>query len=87
MKVLKISIVAFVLITGMTGCKKSEIKPSNCTSNPTSTAVTNNDSESGMYYGREVVSDEENNDPGTTNIYGSGDDDRNGGDKTRKKTK
>lgn len=90
MKALKITIVALVLITGMASCKKSEVKPATCPSGNTSTAAStakSTDTDSQMYYGREALSEGDNEDPGITNIYGSGDDDRNGGDKTRKKTK
>lgn len=79
MKFLKIALIVLLPAIGIVGCKKSGTKPE-CTSNKSNKTE---NPEVGSRFGDLQDSDEGN--PAT--LVGSGDDDRNGGDKRPKKSR
>jgi hypothetical protein len=93
MKILKIFLILLVPAFGFVGCQKSNMKPS-CQGHETnapeaaSKASDDNGSNDNQPQSRNA-SPEENvdGDENTTDIIGSGDDDRDGGDKKKKLTK
>lgn len=80
MKILKILLIILVPALGIVGCKKSESHPDCATSNTKPAegkAAVEPTSDTQNYSARGVDEDDE--------IFGSGDDDRNGGDKKAKR--
>jgi hypothetical protein len=92
MKILRILLIILVPAMGIVGCRKSNTRPASqnggCQSHQNSTAnpPTDNSSNSNMAAGRGTATDDQL-DPtqSSTEIYGSGDDDRNGGEKRKKR--
>jgi hypothetical protein len=89
MKILKILLILLVPAIGIVGCRKSELKPKCDHDNRSSAPAANkpadsnvsNDANIGARGMAPTVGDDNNGSP----IIGSGDDDRDGGDKKHKK--
>jgi len=82
MKFLKILLILLVPALGIVGCHKSDTKPSSCSSssNKESEQKLTDNGQSAGRYGDMSEDDETGSDP----IVGSGEDDRDGGDKKKK---
>lgn len=102
MKILKIALILLLPAIGMVACKKSDTKPGGCNGKhetESNSAVSREsnavdqepavlDPSAGQSSNRTMntLSNTDDPSPGSTDIYGSGDDDRDGGDKSKKKT-
>jgi hypothetical protein len=102
MKILKIALILLLPAIGIVGCKKSDMKPGGCNGKhetESNSAVSREsnaadqepavlDPNAGQSSNRTMntLSNTGNSNSGSTEIYGSGDDDRDGGDKSKKKT-
>lgn len=82
MKILKVILILLVPAMGIVGCQKSAIEPKKCSEHPESGSYTAPES-TGLATDVSTVSGESGGP--STDIYGSGDDDRDGGDKKTKK--
>lgn len=82
MKILRILLIILVPAMGIVSCRKADVKPATHDSNCSSQTTTNSSSN---VAGREAIVDQEQPAGQPTDIYGSGDDDRNGGEKRKKK--
>lgn len=77
MKILKILLILLVPAIGLIGCKKSDVKPNECGTK----ASTENSQGSKLNTNTILVGDDTYQ---STDVVGSGDDDRDGGDKPKK---
>ncbi len=81
MKILKILFILLVPAMGIVGCKKSELKPAS----PATASATPADNDNANARVVDMTTmDEGKNGGNTTNIVGTSDDDRDGGDKKKK---
>ena len=87
MKILRILLIILIPAMGIVGCRKSYIQPASpggheCSSKSSATSSSNDN-----VAGREALDPIEEPELGgdATEIYGSGDDDRNGGEKRKKR--
>jgi hypothetical protein len=85
MKILKILFILLVPALGIVGCQKSDIKPDCPNHSESSSKTTNTDESAGSTVGARSANVSFEDEEGTS-VVGSGDDDRDGGDK-KKKTK
>lgn len=89
MKILKALLVILIPAFALVSCEKSQIKPS-CSHEATTPATDNSASDAGKTQtgskGNKGITTEDagNDGNGSTSIVGSGDDDRDGGDKKKK---
>jgi len=85
MKILRIILILLIPAFGFVGCQKSDIKPS-CQHEDKSSKESDDNSQNNV--GSRTVNStgdfESGDDEGSTDIIGSGDDDRDGGDKKKK---
>jgi len=79
MKILKISLILLIPAMGIVGCKKSNMAPNDCA---TKSSATSTDSQSSRL--NPNVTPTGDDDYQSTDVVGSGDDDRDGGDKPKR---
>lgn len=82
MKILKIFIVILIPALGIVGCRKSDCKPHGTSSNTTTTASPEG---SQVIAGRSISPNAVVKDDKSNELVSSGDEDRDGGDKRKKK--